>query len=51
MPKAMAQYPTIRACRQYRVHHFEATVPVFSVLGYWATILGILKILEFQVYL
>ena len=40
-PKIMAQYPTIGEYGQYRVHSFGAILPLLSVLGYWAIILGI----------
>ena len=42
MPKIVAQYPTVREYRQYRLHCFGAILPILSVLGYRAITLGIL---------
>ena len=42
--KMMAQYPTIRECRQCRVHYFGAILPVLSVSRYCAIVLGILEV-------
>ena len=47
MPIITAQYLTIRKYRRCRVHCFGAILPILSVLGYWAIVLGIL---EDQVY-
>ena len=35
-----------RESRQYRVHYFGAILPMLSVLGYWASILGTLEVQE-----
>ena len=35
---------TIRDYRQYRVHCVGATLPILFRLGYWAIVLGILKV-------
>ena len=43
MPKTMAQCPTIREHRQPGVPYFGAILPVLSVLGFLAMILGILE--------
>ena len=44
VPKRMAQYARIREYRQYRAHYFGAILPILSVLGSWAIMLGILEV-------
>ena len=40
----MAQYATIGENKQYRVPHFGAMLPILSVLGCWAALLGVLQV-------
>ena len=48
VPKILAQYPTIRQYRQDRVQYLGAILlPILSVLGCWAIVLGILEVHEF----
>ena len=46
VPNIMAQYHTKREYRQHRVHYFGAILPILSVLGYWAIIVGMLEVYD-----